>query len=75
MGNAKSRMETTEKFVNDYLPEFCVEVLEWRETGILRGGFFREAVRDMTPFFGSSSMSIIESMVAKASMKAVIDHS
>jgi hypothetical protein len=61
-----------EKFAKQHIVEISDEMIEWRNTSILRNGRVRELSRMLTPLADLYALSVAESYAQRAAFEFVV---
>lgn len=73
--NPLDAREAANRFARENLQECAVEILEMKETGVLRDGRVRQLAQICTSFVGtaSASLSVAEAIINSAALQAAAD--
>lgn len=66
--------DEAEKFALQHIVVISEEVLEWRNTSLLRNGRVRELARILGPLADSYALSVAESYAQRAAFEFVVQH-
>lgn len=64
--------DQAEKFVKQHIVEISGEMVEWRNTSLLRNGRVRELSRILTPLAGTYALGVAESYAQRAAYEFVV---
>jgi hypothetical protein len=66
--------DQAEEFAKEHIVEISEEMVEWRNTSLLRDGRVRELSRILMPLADSYALSVAESYAQRAAYEFVVQH-